>query len=373
MRPDPGRADLSPAASSLQPRPERGGAAGRGPVNTTEDGGRLRGASLHLLVAVFAVVCVFVLARQDGAIQVRMVYQAAAVLGPLAVGLLLCWSPAAAAARTRWSPECAAIGAVLAGAGYLAGMAAWFARPLAEPLTTFAFATVLLSAPFAVTWLGPRACREACTVCWPDLLTALLFLGLAGSRWARLLVDIGYRNGRPFGVDASLFVWLDLLIVYVVLVRRLDVGCELTASARDWKVLAVGCAVLLVLLWPLGATSGLVAWRPTWKPLEETVYAAFRQLFRVALGEEILFRLLLQTALVRWAVGRWGERPGCWLGLGGAALVFGLAHFSRGPAFVLLAFLAGAGYGWAYQATGRLAAPWLLHVAINLAAYSLTA
>ena len=48
-----------------------------------------------------------------------------------------------------------------------------------------------------------------------------------------------------------------------------------------------------------------------------------------------------------------------------AAGLFGLVHAGGGPTYVVLATLAGVGYGWVFLRTGRIEASILTHFALN--------
>ena len=77
--------------------------------------------------------------------------------------------------------------------------------------------------------------------------------------------------------------------------------------------------------------------------------------FNYFLGEEFLFRGLIQNALTR-AIGR--------AGLPIAAVIFGFAHLPD-PRYVVLAALAGVAYGWVYQRTGRITASAVTHAFVD--------
>ncbi|HYQ39708.1 MAG TPA: CPBP family intramembrane glutamic endopeptidase [Pseudomonas sp.] len=106
----------------------------------------------------------------------------------------------------------------------------------------------------------------------------------------------------------------------------------------------------------LALALGLVAWQPKW-PAELAVWLAVNLGVSV-LAEELLFRGVLQGALV----ARLGPARGIALTAG----LFGLAHLPLSPLFALLAAVAGLGYGWVLQLSGRLGAAVLLHAAVNL-------
>ena len=64
------------------------------------------------------------------------------------------------------------------------------------------------------------------------------------------------------------------------------------------------------------------------------------------LGEEMLFRGVVQQVAADWIDGQWG----IWLGLAVAALIFGLAHAIT-PTYALLAGAIGLYLGWIWIAT----------------------
>ena len=81
------------------------------------------------------------------------------------------------------------------------------------------------------------------------------------------------------------------------------------------------------------------------------------------LGEEMLFRGLLQDGLAGW----WGGPAGPWLGLAVASLAFGLCH-SLSRFYALAATLAGAYFGVLLMASGSLLVPIVAHALYDFAA-----
>ncbi len=74
------------------------------------------------------------------------------------------------------------------------------------------------------------------------------------------------------------------------------------------------------------------------------------------LGEEILFRGLLQAGLASWFEGGFGT----WFAIGVASLVFGMAHcISR--AYVVLATVIGVYLGWLFWISDHLLVPIVAH------------
>ena len=74
------------------------------------------------------------------------------------------------------------------------------------------------------------------------------------------------------------------------------------------------------------------------------------------LGEEMLFRGVIQEVVAGWV----GGPAGPWVGLAVAAVLFGLAHAIT-PSYVLLAALMGLYLGWLWIATGNLLVPVMAH------------
>ena len=74
------------------------------------------------------------------------------------------------------------------------------------------------------------------------------------------------------------------------------------------------------------------------------------------LGEELLFRGLLQQGLADWI----GGPAGVWIGLAAASIIFGLFHPVT-PTYAVLATLMGAYLGWLWIDTKNLLVPITAH------------
>jgi len=74
------------------------------------------------------------------------------------------------------------------------------------------------------------------------------------------------------------------------------------------------------------------------------------------IGEEVLFRGLIQQATERWFGSAAGNVPALVV----ASLLFGLAHAVT-PTYFVLALVMGAYLGWVYQQTGSLYPPIIAH------------
>lgn len=164
-------------------------------------------------------------------------------------------------------------------------------------------------------------------------------------------------DARPF----SLYLNFDKTLIGLALIGW---GAMRVRAWRDWRALlrtALPMAAgLVVLLLGLSLAAGYVRWAPKW-PAETWLWAAVNLGF-VCLAEEALFRGFIQAELQRaWG----GFRRGPLAALAVAALLFGLAHAAGGATYVALATVAGLGYGWIYQRTGRIEAPMLVHWTVN--------
>ncbi len=141
----------------------------------------------------------------------------------------------------------------------------------------------------------------------------------------------------------------------------------LARTPQDWRALrpalpvAVVTAIGVLLAgWALGHVSPA----PGLPALGLSLGWAALNLLVVCTLEEGIFRGLLQRSLTRWLPA--------WARIGVAAALFGLAHGAGGAALVLLAMLAGVGYGLAYERAGqRLEAAILAHFALNALHFAL--
>lgn len=216
----------------------------------------------------------------------------------------------------------------------------------------------------------------------PGLLVGMLFAGwllypprpLPGSLWlgVSLLASVALAahalpgfaplplsEPRPLSPDAAPYAvrlhWDKLLLGATLLAWWWQAGYRPATPPRPRA--AWLCALATLLGVPaLAVALGVVAWQPKW-PAELLPWLAVN-LGVTALAEELLFRGLLQGALI--------ARLGAARGIGLGALLFGLAHAPFGAAFAVVAGLAGFGYGWTLQLSGRLGAAVLLHGAVNL-------
>lgn len=272
--------------------------------------------------------------------------------------------------------------------------------PLASPGSLMFLAAALLWLPatrrwallplaLAYAWAWTQGGIEPVALAWPALLalTAVLarptmaaparatghalFLILAVLLFLHWLP--GYHNPlvipraalTPDAVPFAMYLNLDkpLVAFWVVLVAAPAMA---GASARATLTAALAaCAGAIAACLGLALALGVVGWAPKW-PDSGWLWLINNALL-VTLAEEALFRGYVQERLTR----AWRGRPwGALAALLVAALLFGLAHYAGGWQWMLLAGLAGVGYGMAYR-HGGLAAAVLAHLGLNAAHYGL--
>jgi uncharacterized protein len=130
--------------------------------------------------------------------------------------------------------------------------------------------------------------------------------------------------------------------------------------SRPVRAFAWRFALLLVVVIAMSVAVDFVRWdpkMPRWFPLW-----AWSILLFTAVPEEALFRGVVQASVERWL----GHTHSATIAaIVAGATVFGLAHARGGATYVLLAMVAGAGYGWIFAATRSLAAAVLAHFGLN--------
>lgn len=210
-------------------------------------------------------------------------------------------------------------------------------------------------------WLVRRTAARWLNVLGHGLFTALA-VGLAmhalpGFHNARVIHALRLTtDAAPFSMHLNLdkpliALWLLLACPWIMRARSLRQG-----SASIAMALPLTAAACLGAAWLLD----LLAWAPKW-PAAAWLWA-LNNLLLVSLAEEALFRGYLQGGLQR---GLARVPGGATLALLLAAGLFGLAHLGAGWSWVLLASLAGIGYGLAYRHGGLLAAV-ATHFGVNL-------
>ena len=133
---------------------------------------------------------------------------------------------------------------------------------------------------------------------------------------------------------------------------------------RPGRTFAVLLPATLLVLIPLALLLNHV--QPGWPNASISMlgYGLIYDFLFVCVLEESFFRGIVQTVLIRWARHWRGSHADGWALLG-ASILFGGVHAGGGLTFVLLATLAGFGYGLGDYLTGRIHYAVLLHFAVN--------
>jgi membrane protease YdiL (CAAX protease family) len=161
-------------------------------------------------------------------------------------------------------------------------------------------------------------------------------------------------------------MWIRVGVFCILCLRRMGgINFGFLPTRRDWVIglqqytmflpVGVGTAILIHFVHP---SLRISVW---WKEAAIAVATFFGILWVVALGEEFLFRGVLQQALAK----KLGSRMAALLF---ASVLFGLVHlpFRQFPnwRFAVLAAIAGVFYGIAYQRAGSIRAAMVTHALV---------
>jgi membrane protease YdiL (CAAX protease family) len=210
--------------------------------------------------------------------------------------------------------------------------------------------------------LYQRAASRRSRVAW-GFAALILAAALATHRvpgFAPYLVVESVRVS-PASAEMSLKANFDKAFAGVLL---LACFCDRARSLADWRRaigigLLVGAATAVVVI-GLAIAAGAVRFDPKLPPITPAWMAA--NLMLTCIFEEALFRGVIQDRLARWLADR---RRWVWLPVSAASVLFGLAHAGGGPVLVIVAMIAGVGYGLAYATTGRVEAAIVAHFTLN--------
>jgi len=228
--------------------------------------------------------------------------------------------------------------------------------------------TVLLYAQATGLPVWPRAVGLAAYLCGPVALLILqqwtgkgasvFMFGAALALWLPIEFNLlpSLPLPPPDGYDVSQVVGI-VAAFYLFLVARplTGVGYTFALGRRDLRLAVSALAFVAVAALPFGFLTGFLTWQPriTLAGLIVTPVVIY---LTTALPEEFLFRGVIQNLISQ----RWGSR----VGLGTAAVIFGVAHLPD-LRYVVLATLAGLAYGWVYARSGKITASALTHAGVD--------
>lgn len=203
------------------------------------------------------------------------------------------------------------------------------------------------------------------------LLSALVLfilglgLGLAGIHLLpgfqnlRVLNNVHISNN---GIPFSLYLNFDKTLVGIFILGILHQRITTRAQWRELvKTMFPGTLFVIFIVAILSVLFQFVSFDPKLPP-SLPLWAITNLLF-VCLAEEGFYRGFVQKYLCRIFKNlRYGNPFAIIL----SALLFGLSHFMGGTQYIILATIAGIGYGWIYWKTQKIEAAILTHFSLNL-------
>jgi uncharacterized protein len=259
-----------------------------------------------------------------------------------------------------WLPYSFPLWAVFLLCGFLAGL---FSHAL-EVVSAIPILLLLLA-----SWVYYKA---ACRLWYKSLCGALclvvsvgLFLHLFPGfhNWKILSEVVLSRNA----VTYTLHLNFDKPVVALALIAF---GQELLKSKNDWRRTVLHtlplAAIGVPLLIGLAHVFSYVRFDPKF-PKVSTIWM-FSNLLLTCLPEEAFFRGFVQQTLTRLLKD---VKAGAHISLVVASLLFGMAHYAGGFAYIALASVAGFFYGYAYRKTKAIEASIAMHFLFNVAHFTL--
>ncbi|WP_277183545.1 CPBP family intramembrane glutamic endopeptidase [Caballeronia sp. BR00000012568055] len=261
------------------------------------------------------------------------------------------------AVPAMWSPVARWLVPGLLVVGYGAALSSGQITPLA-----FIWLGLLLVAAFAVAPHRRMWMRYAGHAMFIVLAVALSMHWLPGFNNLRV---IGPERFTADAVPFTMYLNLDKPLVGFWLLLACPWTRPRHETAASMKAGIAGLVGTTVVCLLLALVLGLVRWEPKW-PASTWIFM-LNNLLLVTVTEEALFRGYLQGGLSR-LLKRFAHADV--IALCVASVVFGLAHFSGGWQWIVLATVAGFGYGLAYR-YGGLGAAILAHFGLNAAHFLL--
>lgn len=252
-----------------------------------------------------------------------------------------------------WSPAARWLVPGLLIVGYAAAMSIGQLTPLAVLSLGLLLAAAFAVAPQRQGWM-----RHAGHIVFIVLAVALSMHWMPGFNNLRV---IGPERFTADAVPFTMYLNLDKPLVGFWLLLACPWIRPRHAPAASLKAGVAGVAGTTIVCLLLALALGLVRWEP--KLPASTWLFMLNNVLLVTVTEEALFRGYLQGGLSH-LLKRFAHADV--IALCAAALVFGLAHLPGGWQWIVLATVAGIGYGLAYR-YGGLGAAILAHFGLNAA------
>ncbi|MBC3935978.1 CPBP family intramembrane glutamic endopeptidase [Undibacterium rugosum] len=193
--------------------------------------------------------------------------------------------------------------------------------------------------------------------------SALLVLGMAshllpGFHNLQLISAVRYApDSLPFTLYANFDKGYAGFLLLSYLSPRVTSCAQFLTDARRSLLLSIGAIAAVM---TLACILQLIRWDLKWTP-DIVIFLAVN-LVLTCVAEEAFFRGFLQQKLSQQLPVTY---PGA-VSIVIIASIFGMLHAGGGWLYVLVATLAGIGYGWIYLRTGRIEMAILTHAALNL-------
>lgn len=235
-------------------------------------------------------------------------------------------------------------------AGWTVLLAAYALAFLSNQITLTGLAGLLLTAATLFLAIRLHGWKQAAIHCIFIVCSMLLFM----HRWPGFNNLLVFDKIR-FSPDAAPFtMYLNLDKPFIGFILFTCFGSSWYSHRPNAKMILKAIALPLLIISAICLGTALLLHFVEWDPrLPRLAWLwALNNLLLVAVCEEAFFRGYLQGILGKQIFK--GKSP--YIPLFITAVLFGLVHTTGGPALMLLAFIAGCGYGWAYYKGGILAA-----------------
>lgn len=279
-------------------------------------------------------------------------------LEPLSLPTLLPFAVLFLSTISLWSPYrflgISLLGAAV-GTGYVTGI---LTGPALAPIVALALACWWYQKQDARTdrWSAMKSLTAVVVIVIALLLTLHVAPGFHNPVLVRQIVlspeSAPYTKYINFDKTAAGILILGFCYQGFIRNRR-----ELTdAFGRAWLIIVITIAAVV----GLSLASGYVRFDPKWTNFFWPW--SIMMIFTTCMAEEALFRGFIQRQLqLHFGTYRFGNLAALSIG----AVLFGLLHYKGGIGYVLLATIAGIGYGLVFRRTGRIEMSILTHFLLN--------
>ncbi|WP_161597533.1 CPBP family intramembrane glutamic endopeptidase [Fluviispira multicolorata] len=167
---------------------------------------------------------------------------------------------------------------------------------------------------------------------------------------------------KPFWLDINVEKTVCAVSMAAILMKR----CQ---TFNEWKKIFkeafLPLLIITVIIIPCGVLTGFIKF--DFKLAAGAFYFLSINLFLVCVAEEVFFRGFLQKRIFDFLSKHFKSKISApILANVLVALLFGYAHLYSGYLFATFAFIAGLGYGYAYQKSGKIESAILVHFGLNL-------